>query len=135
VRVANVLTMNLSLPSVKYDTPVKRANFFKDLTERLDTLPGVRSAGAVVFLPLRVSILSFRIGVNTFRIEGRPPVAAGQELQSDYRMVTPGYFNTMGIALRQGRLFDQHDDRDDHHGRHKHASTHSASHRLGGRRR
>ena len=112
VRTANVLTMNLSLPESKYDTPLKRANFYKDLIERLDALPGVRSAGAVLFLPLRVSILSFRIGVNSFTIEGRPPVTEDKEPQADYRTATPGYFATMGIALRQGRLFDQHDDQD-----------------------
>jgi len=112
VRVSRVLTMTLSLPDAKYDTPVKRANFYKDLTERLPSLPGVRSAGAVLFLPLRVSILSFRIGVNSFEIEGHPPVSHGQEPMADYRMATPGYFNTIGIALQQGRLFDQHDDLD-----------------------
>jgi putative ABC transport system permease protein len=112
MRTANVLTMNLSLPEVKYDTPLKRAAFYKNLIERLDTLPGVRSAGAVVFLPLRVSILSFRIWVNSFTIEGRPPVPQDQQPQADYRPATPGYFNTMGIALRRGRLFDQHDDLD-----------------------
>jgi putative ABC transport system permease protein len=112
VRVKNLLTMTLSLPNVKYDTPVKCANFYKNLTERLESLPGVRSAGGVLFLPLRVSLLSFRVGVNGFRIEGRPPVPQGQEPMADYRLATPGYFNTMGIALRQGRLFDQHDDLD-----------------------
>jgi len=104
--------MNLSLPEVKYDTPLKRANFYKNLIERLDALPGVRSSGAVLFLPLRVSILSFRIGVSSFTIEGRPPVTQDRQPEADYRIATPGYFNTMGIALRQGRLFDQHDDLD-----------------------
>jgi putative ABC transport system permease protein len=112
VRVAHILTMNLSLPTVKYDTPVKRANFYRDLTERLESVPGVRSAGAVMFLPLRVSMLSFRIGVNGFQIQGRQSVAQGQEPMADYRIATPGYFNTIGIALRKGRLFDQHDDMD-----------------------
>jgi len=112
VRTANILTMNLSLPEVKYNTPLKRATFYKDLIERLDALPGVRSAGAVMFLPLRVSILSFRVGVNGFEIEGRPPVTKDKQPLADYRTATPDYFNTMGIALRQGRLFDQHDDQD-----------------------
>ena len=110
VRVSNILTMSLSLPDVKYDTPVKRANFYKTLTERLEQVPGVRSSGAALFLPLRVSLLSFRVGVNGFRIEGRPPVPQGQEPTADYRMATPGYFDTMGIALKKGRLFDGHDD-------------------------
>ena len=110
VRTANILTMNLSLPNSRYDTPLKRATFYKSLTERLETLPGVRSAGTVMFLPLRVSILSFRIGVNTFVIQGRPPVPQDQRPQADYRIATPGYFSTMGIALRQGRLLGPHDD-------------------------
>jgi putative ABC transport system permease protein len=110
VRVSGVLTMSLSLPAVKYDTPLKRAEFYRDLTQRVEALPGVRSAGAVLFLPLRVSILSFRIGVNSFTIEGQPPVAAGQEPMADYRIATPDYFRTIGIGLRQGRLLDGHDD-------------------------
>ena len=112
VRVSHMLTMNLSLPDIKYDTPVKRANFYQNLTDRLRTVPGVHSAGAVLFLPLRVSMLSFRIGVNGFQIEGRPAAPQGQEPTADYRMATPDYFPAMGIALRQGRLFDQHDDLD-----------------------
>jgi putative ABC transport system permease protein len=112
VRVANILTMNLSLSNSKYDTPLKRATFYKELTARLEGLPGVHSAGAVMFLPLRVSILSFRVGVNGFAIQGRPPVPQDQQPLADHRIATPGYFRTMGIALRQGRLFDAHDDMD-----------------------
>ena len=112
VRTANILTMSVTLPDVKYDTPRKRGNFFKTLVERVNALPGVRSSGAVMILPLRVSILSFRIGVNSFTIQGRPPVPQDQEPLADYRPATPGYFSTMGIALRQGRLFSEHDDSD-----------------------
>jgi putative ABC transport system permease protein len=112
LRTENILTMNLTLPEVKYDTPRKRATFYKTLVERVDALAGVRSSGAVVFLPLRVSILSFRIGVSRFQIEGRPPVTEDQQPMADYRAATPGYFRTMEIGLRQGRLFDGHDDLD-----------------------
>lgn len=112
VRVANVLTLNVTLPDAKYDTPLKRSAFYQNLTDRLDALPGVRSAGAANILPLRVSILSFRVGVNSFLIQGRPPVSPDQQPLADYRLATPGYFNTLGIALRQGRLFDLHDDLD-----------------------
>ena len=98
--------MNLSLAESRYDTPLKRGAFYKSLTERLETLPGVRSAGGVMFLPLRVSLLSFRVGVNSFTIQGRPPVPQDQRPQADYRVPTPGYFSTMGIALLQGRLLD-----------------------------
>jgi putative ABC transport system permease protein len=115
VRTANILTLMISLPETKYNTPRKRSDFYKNLMDRLEALPGVRSAGAVMILPLRVSILSFRIGVNGFDIEGRPPVAKDKQPLADYRTATPGYFNTMGIALRRGRLFDRHDDQDAKH--------------------
>ena len=109
LRTENILTMNISLPEVKYPTEQQRLTFFKTLIERLQALPGVRSAGAVQFLPLRVSILSFRIGVAGFEIQGHPVLPENEELLADYRPVTDGYFNTLGIALRQGRLFDEHD--------------------------
>jgi putative ABC transport system permease protein len=112
LRTENILTMNLTLPEVKYDTPRKRALFYKTLVERVEGIAGVRSAGAVVFLPLRVSILSFRIGVTQFQIEGHPPVAEDQRPSADYRAATPGYFRTMEIGLRQGRMFDERDDLD-----------------------
>jgi len=112
LRTENILTMNLSLPEVKYKTPLERLTFYKTLVEKLEALPGVRSAGAVQFLPLRVSILSFRIGVARFQIQGRAAVPEDQQPVADYRSVTAGYFNTMDIALRQGRLFDQRDNLD-----------------------
>ena len=111
VRIGHVLTMSLSLPDAKYHTPVERANFYRTLTDRLEALPGVRSAGAVLFLPLRVSILSFRIGMNGFQVEGQPKPLPGQEPMADYRIATPDYFRTLGIGLRRGRLFDGHDER------------------------
>jgi putative ABC transport system permease protein len=112
LRTDNILTMNLSLPEVKYKTPLDRLTFFKTLVERLEAVPGVRSAGAVQFLPLRVSILSFRIGVTRFQIQARAAVPEDQQPLADYRSVTAGYFKTMEIALRQGRLFDQRDNLD-----------------------
>jgi hypothetical protein len=72
LRTENILTMNISLPEVKYPTPRQRLTFFKTLMERLQASPGVRSAGAVQFLPLRVSILSVRIGVSGFQTQGHP---------------------------------------------------------------
>ena len=112
LRTENILTMNLSLPDVRYPTPQQRLTFYRTLVERLEVLPGVQSAGAVQFLPLRVSILSFRIGVTRFQIQGRAPLPEDQQPIADYRSATAGYFDTMQIALRQGRLFDQRDNLD-----------------------
>jgi putative ABC transport system permease protein len=112
LRTENILTMDLSLPDAKYKTALQRMTFYKALVERLETVPGVRSAAAVQFLPLRVSILSFRIGVTRFQIQGLAPLPENQRPLADFRPVTAGYFNTMEIALRQGRLFDQRDTLD-----------------------
>jgi hypothetical protein len=109
LRAENIQTMNISLPEVKYPTPQQRLTFFKTLMERLQALPGVRSARAVQFLPRRVSILSFRIGVSGFQIQGHLVLPENEELLADYRPVTDGYFNTLGnraaarAALRRAR--------------------------------
>lgn len=71
LRTENILTMNISLPEVKYPTPQQRLTFFKTLMERLQASPGVRS-GATQFLPISMSILSVRIGVSGFQIQGHP---------------------------------------------------------------
>src|SRR5262249_21271130 len=86
VRGGDMLTMNVTLPAAKYDTPVKRANFYKDLDARLKAVPGVHSSGSVMFLPLRVSILAFRVGWSSFRIEGRQQVPPDQEPNADVRI-------------------------------------------------
>ncbi len=109
LRTANVLTMQLSLPAAKYDEP-KRAEFFKNLTARLETLPGVRSADAVNVLPLRGGLLDMRIWFSGFQVEGAPEPPRGQGPAADIRRVTPGYFATLGIPLRQGRFFTDRDD-------------------------
>jgi putative ABC transport system permease protein len=109
LRTSNVLTMQLSLPAAKYDKP-KRAEFFRTLTARLETLPGVVSADAVNVLPLRGGLLDMRIWFSGFRVEGAAEPPRGQEPAADIRRITPGYFSTLGIPLRQGRFFTGQDD-------------------------
>ncbi len=112
LRTKNVLTMQLTLPAALYPEEDQRARFFRNLTDRVEALPGVESAGAIHFLPFRSSFLNSRISVWPFLLEGKPPVPAGQEPDADCRFVTPHYFETMAIALRQGRYFTAHDGRE-----------------------
>jgi len=98
----NVLTFTLGLPEVKYSTD-NQARFYRDLLERLRTLPGVRSASAVMPLPLSGDRFSI-----SFETEGRP-VPKGEEPSADFFAIEPDYFNTMGIPLLKGRAFDEHD--------------------------
>jgi putative ABC transport system permease protein len=109
LRTKGVLTMQLTLPWGRYTDGPKRAEFFKSLTQRIEALPGVRSAGAIQVLPFRGNLLNSRVSVWPFQVEGGAPLRAGQEPVADARIVTPGFFSTMGIPLVQGRYFNEHD--------------------------
>lgn len=99
-----VLTMNLNLPGAKYKDENQRAAFYSDLVQRVRTLPGVQSAAVVNYLPLGGSNSS-----DAFLVEGQPEPAAGQENVGRYRVCTPDYFQTMGIAVLKGRAFNDQD--------------------------
>jgi putative ABC transport system permease protein len=99
----NVITFEMGVPDVKYDSAEKQAEFFRQLQARLAALPGVETASAVVPLPLSNN----NIGIS-FEIEGQP-VPKGQQPSSAYRAVSLDYFRTMGIRLIKGRDFDERD--------------------------
>ena len=100
----SLLTMNLVLPVAKYKDEPQRAAFYADLMRRVEVLPGVESVAAVNHLPLGGSNSS-----TTFLIEGLPEPPPGQELSGRYRVCTPNYFKTMGIAVLKGRAFTDQD--------------------------
>ncbi len=98
-RMDNVLTLDLALPAAAGDGRVR--TFYDDVVARLDGMQGVASAAAVSGLPL-AGVSS----ANPVLLEGDHTVE--QILQRPvaiYRSVTPGYFKTMRIELRAGRLF------------------------------
>jgi putative ABC transport system permease protein len=100
-----MLTLRLQLPSAAYREPARILNFYEQLIERLEALPGVESAaaGSTVLL----SRLPNSAGIN---IEGRPPLPAdAQNIPVPYDSVTPGYFSTLQIPLRRGRFFTRAD--------------------------
>jgi putative ABC transport system permease protein len=98
----HLLTARLLLPSSKYGQNPQRLAFFKQLAERVNALPGVRSAGTI-------SVLPFGSGgaATSIDIEGRPSPPPGQKLTGDVRVVDGGYFETMGIPLLRGRTFTE----------------------------
>jgi putative ABC transport system permease protein len=72
--------------------------------ERVRNLPGIQSAGLTAYLPLSGITNSW-----SFVIEGRPPLPVGTSNVADYRPVSPGYFETIGIPLVRGRGFTSAD--------------------------
>jgi putative ABC transport system permease protein len=98
----SVLTMRMQLPLAKYPQPAQRIRFFNDLTARVSSIPGVRAAGAVSFLPMA------SLGAATgFTIEGQPPLAPGQSNTTVVTVCDNGYFRALNVPLVRGRLFTE----------------------------
>jgi putative ABC transport system permease protein len=101
---SHTITMRVSIPTSKYETPQKIQSFYDQLFEKIDAVPGVQAAGGTSFLPLN------GLGAATsFEVVGRPKPEAGQEPVTDVRVATHNYFQAMGIRLVRGRLFDASD--------------------------
>jgi len=97
-----IVTARLGLPGAKYNAESSRA-FYAALLERLRAVPGVQTAAFGSCPPAsggctRTSIL-FDL---TSKFSARDPFVGSY-------WVTPEYFSTLGIRLRRGRLFDEHD--------------------------
>src|ERR1700752_40708 len=99
----SVLTMQISLPRAKYVDPTQVTQFYDQALQRLHSLPGVKSVGAISKLPLTGTGISGGIV-----IEGRP-VNPSEELRLDRRVVTEDYFRAMSIPLKSGRVFNAND--------------------------
>jgi predicted permease len=102
----HVLTMTFVLPPEKYYDDNSQINFQDRLKERIDALPGVTGTGMVDILPLQPG--------NTTRVyvEGDPIPPPGQELEANMRSVNETYFQTLGVPLIAGRMFDSRDKAD-----------------------
>lgn len=100
----NVTAMSLELPSARYSDPAKVLAFYNALLARIDSLPGVVSSSVSSTVPLLGDVMT-----PSFRIEGRAP-HPGEELRSGVRVVSTGYFRTLGIPLVSGRTFLPTDD-------------------------
>jgi putative ABC transport system permease protein len=102
----NVLTMNVSLPTVKYAEPQKQVAFFDDLVRRVSALPGVRSAAISAALPL----LPKRI--TPVLPEGQPEVPLAERPFIIVEAINPSWFRTLHVPLQAGREFTDADNAD-----------------------
>ena len=99
------LVTTLSLPQARYPDQEARTRFYQALLERLERLPGVVAAGVGLQIPLEGYGISFG-----FWAGDRPPLPA-ERPNGDFRLVSPKYFETMGIPLLRGRAFGPDDRR------------------------
>lgn len=101
---SNVLTMQLNLSARRYPTPEQRAEFFRQLSDKLAALPGVDSAGAISDLPLGGSN-----STSGIQLEGQAVENRGEGLPIRFRVITPGYLETLRIPVVAGRDFARYD--------------------------
>ena len=98
--VGEAATFSIGLPENPYKTDVNRLVFYDAVREKLRTIPGVTSVGAVLGIPPSAPMMV----ISTYVI-GRPPAPANQEPVSEIRVADEHYFETMGIPIRRGRGF------------------------------
>lgn len=101
----NTISMNLALVGSRYPTATKQIAFFQDVNSRVKALPGVQTAGLISSVPLSGGVYA-----GGFSIEGRTPASENDELVSDRRMISPDYFEALGVPLLRGRGFSAQDD-------------------------
>jgi putative ABC transport system permease protein len=108
MRPESVLTMRTVLSRGKYSQQSQRLSFYKQVLDRVRTLPGVVSAGYTTSVPL-----AWKGGTNGFSIEGRSveqATAGGLAYDANHRQVSAEYLKAMGVQIVQGRSFTEGDN-------------------------
>ncbi|MBZ5592645.1 MAG: ABC transporter permease [Acidobacteriia bacterium] len=103
-RTDHLLTARLSLPVLQYREPSQITGFYSELHARVVALPGVTSAALANGVPFGAGS-----GGGSFNIAGRPWPPSEPVPDVDRRIASPGYFETLGIPLKQGRTFAGYD--------------------------
>jgi putative ABC transport system permease protein len=103
---SHLLTMNIALPPARYDTDEKKAAFYKELVERTEALPGVRSAAVTLTLPMADTWMGAPL-----QVAGAPPAELNERPIGIIQDVTPEFFRTLEIASERGREFTPHDNK------------------------
>jgi putative ABC transport system permease protein len=95
-----IMTARVWLPQDRYAEIGQQNQFYSQLEQQLARQPGVQSVALVTELPLGGNHIP-----HNFLVAGRPPLAIGAEPEAETNLVSPAYFSTLQIPLRQGRIF------------------------------
>ena len=99
-------TIRFSLPQTGYPDVATIVHFYDQLHSRVSAISGIKSDALISILPLAPKSISF----IHFTRPDRPPARPEDTPSTNYRIVTPEYFRTMGIPLLDGRNFTESDD-------------------------
>ena len=100
----NVLTFTLPVSQGRLKEAESVSLYYRQLLEKIESVPGVETATATTGIPLRGTGFS-----RTFRIASAPGSDRGARQGAGFQMVTPGYFETFGIRVVKGRHFTEQD--------------------------
>lgn len=100
-----VYSFSVALPDARYPEPKQSESFFQELTRRIANQPGVKKAAAVFGLPMTTGFAASGSFSRTDR-----PRHPESDPDAGLRIITPDYFQVMGIAVRNGRSFRESDD-------------------------
>jgi putative ABC transport system permease protein len=99
----NVLTMTTTVVAGGYPTPESRMDYYRRLVARVRAVPGVSAVGMASNVPLT------HVEPAQIRIEGEAPTSDADAPRTNTFLVSPGYFDVLRIALKRGRLLNDHD--------------------------
>jgi putative ABC transport system permease protein len=102
----DVIAARVSLDGERYQGNTIKIRYFDEVLDRLRNVPGVRNAAITSTLPLTPSGIDFELG---YRIDGEPDPGFQNSPKVDYRIISPGYLETMDIPLLAGRDFNEFD--------------------------
>ena len=106
---SSLLSFTVRLPASRYTEDALVDAFYADAVARLERHPGVLSATSTSRLPLGAGGLSL---TRAFIFDGATPPPDGPEFRAAWVEVDPEYFETLGIAPREGRAFTEDDSPD-----------------------
>jgi putative ABC transport system permease protein len=101
----NLVAMKITVPGMRYPAPAQRKELLRQVLDKLQSLPGVQNAAATTALPL-----SGETAWGAINIEGNPIQDWAGAPTIEGRGVSHGYFQTMEIPLRRGRLWHSDED-------------------------
>jgi predicted permease len=104
-RTDHLLSLEITLPQPRYQDQTPATNhFYERLIDQLNQSPGIVSAGTTIAVPFKPSHVMTR-----FLIAGEPALAPGALPMEQVRVVSPEFFQAMGLQLKQGRSFERKD--------------------------
>jgi predicted permease len=101
----HLVSMSVSISQVKYNDGPKQARYVERLLDEIRKTPGVHAASTTNFLPLASEL----VAGSCFAFGAEPPVATATAPGSQFLIISPGYFDTMGTPFQSGRDFNERD--------------------------